>query len=99
MSDIRPISEIQRQASLQRQERLKKREVLRRPSVGEDSFTAMNLAMFDSMVEKLMNMDEARPEMVELGKKLAQSKDFPSSKSLGELAEALLSPADETKGV
>ncbi len=95
MSDIRPVSEIQRQISLQKQERSKRREVTKKQSFGEDSLTTLNSPIFESMVDKLMTMDEPRPEMVALGKKLAQSKDFPSSKSLNQLAEALLSPSDE----
>lgn len=95
MSEIRPASEIQRQMALQRQDRPRKRDAARKAGFGDDVFTSVNIGIFDSMVEKLMNMDEARPEMVALGKRLAQSKDFPSSENLGKLAEALLSPVDD----
>lgn len=94
MSDIRPVSDIQRQMALQKQERAKKL-ATRKTSLGEDSIsTTSGLSNLQSMVEKLGEMDDIRPEMVELGKKLANSKDFPSGDSLDKLAEALLSPVD-----
>ena len=40
-------------------------------------------------------MPDIRPEMLQLGKKLAKSKDFPSGENLEKLAEALISPIDD----
>lgn len=96
MSDIPPISDIHRQMALNKQERSRKREITRRPDMGEDSiFTSTNLAQLQEQVQKLMDMPDVRPEMLELGKKLASSKDFPTAESLDKLAEALLSPIDD----
>jgi len=95
MSDIPPISDIQRQMALQKQERSRKRDI-RKSHLGEDSvYSSSNLSMLQESVEKLMSMDEARPEMVELGKQLANNKDFPSSENLDKLAEALLGSLDD----
>lgn len=96
MSDIPPISDIQRQLALQKQDRERKREVTRKPNLGEDSiFTTSNLSALQAQVEKLMNMEDVRPEMVELGKQLAQDDDFPSPENLDKLAEILLNPIED----
>lgn len=100
MSDFIPIGDLQRSAAIQRMERLRKREVIRKaPASGEDSVvTTGNLALFQSMVDKMADTpEEVRPEMVELGKKLANSKDFPTPEMMDQLAEALLGSLDDLK--
>ena len=64
-------------------------------SQNESISKTSDLEKIESHVAKLSSSDDVRPEMVELGKQLANSKDFPSSENLDKLAEALLSPLED----
>ena len=94
MSEIPPINDINRYG-LPRHDRLRKKWSTR-TTLGSDKISKTSeLEFIEAQVEKLLNMPDIRPEMLLLGKKLAQTPDFPSDENLEKLAEALISPIDD----
>ena len=94
MSEIPPINDIG-QYGLPRHEKARKKSSVR-ATLGSDMISKTSeLEFIEAQVEKLMKMPDIRPEMLQLGKKLARTKDFPSSENLEKLAVALISPIDD----
>ena len=95
MSEIPPINDIN-QYGLPRHDKIRKKGTARSTSFGSDKISKTSeLEFIEAQVEKLLSMPDIRPEMLQLGKKLAKSKDFPSGENLEKLAEALISPIDD----
>lgn len=89
MSDFSPISNINGSQNIP-PDSIRSRKRRERVSLDPDKLMfSAGLERQDALVEKLMNMSEVRPEMVELGKRLAQAEDYPSSETLDQLAAAL----------
>ena len=94
MSEIPPINDIN-QYGLPRQDKLRKKGAPR-STFGSDKISKTSeLEFIEAQVKKLLSMPDIRPEMLQLGKKLAQSRDFPSGDNLEKLAEALVSPIED----
>jgi hypothetical protein len=96
MADIPPISTSNNSFGQPIPDKVRKRRD--RYSESESIKKTSDLEQIEHHISKLMSGSDIRPEMVELGKKLAQAKDFPSSENLDKLAEALLSPIDDIIG-
>jgi hypothetical protein len=95
MADIPPINNIAGQYGLPQQPKLKKRGNARTTLGSETIETTADFDFIQAQVDKLLNMPDIRPEMLQLGKKLAKSNDFPTEANVEKLAEALLSPIDD----
>ena len=96
MSDISRIQEVQRQIAIQRKRKSGSTNTPKQEA-STDTLQTGAAKKIKEKVDQLVGMPENRPEMVEWGKKLAQTKSFPSSENLDKLASELVNPADLTE--